>query len=103
MSELVEKWRIAAAEWLDLQNAADLLDDTKHDVFAEIVESMEAKTTAEKERQARLSARWREFRDKWIEAKQEARRSKFRVKYAEMLFDSWRTDNANARAERAKL
>jgi hypothetical protein len=36
MNELVEKWRIRAAEWLDLQEAADILTETKNDVFAEI-------------------------------------------------------------------
>jgi hypothetical protein len=33
MNELVEKWRIRAAEWLDLQEAADILTETKNDVF----------------------------------------------------------------------
>lgn len=101
MTDLVEKWRLAAAEWLDLQDAADLLRETKNDVFAEIVSDQEGSSMAEKERRARITTRWREHRDNMVKAESDARRAKMRVKYAQMRFDSWRTSNANARSERA--
>lgn len=100
MMDALEKWRIASAEWLDLQDAADILRETKNDVFAEIASAMDANTNAEKERMARLSTRWREFRDELVKAEAKARRSKMRVKYADMKWNSLRSMNANARTER---
>ena len=102
MIEDVEKWRIAAAEWLDLQEAADILRETKNDVLAEITSSQPGNSHAEKDRNARMSRQWKEFRDKMLKAESAARRAKLRVKYADMVFDARRTEQANARAERGK-
>ena len=100
MSEHVEKWRLAAAEWLDLQDAADILRETKADVFAEITSRQGHNSEAANQRAARLDPEWKAFRDKMVKAESAARRSKFRVKYAEMQFDHWRSQNANARTEK---
>lgn len=98
--EYVEKWRLAAAEWLDLQEAADILRETKADVFAEICSARSESSEAAKQREARLTDQWREFRGNMLEAEAKARRSKMRVKFAQMEFDAWRTSNANARSEK---
>jgi hypothetical protein len=100
MTDLVEQWRLAAAEWLDLQDAADLLRETKNDVFAEIMSDMNCKTVAEADRTARCTERWQDFRNQMLDAEKKARRAKMRVRYVQMKFDSWRTENANARTER---
>lgn len=100
MSEHVEKWRLRMAEWLDLQKAADILRETKNDVFAQIASSMPGKSNAEKERNARCSTEWEDFRNKMIEAEDVARRARMRVKYEQMCFDAWRTESANDRRER---
>lgn len=102
MSEHVEKWRLRSAEWLDAQEAADLLRETKNDVFAEIKSRMNGKSEAEKDRLARLSSDWIEFRDNMVKAESHARRLKMRVKYESMMFDAWRTEQSNARSERGK-
>lgn len=99
MFDEVEKWRIAAAEWLDLQEAADVLRETKNDVFAEICSGIDAKSEAEKQRLARVSRRWQNHRNDMLKAENVARRAKLRVKYADMIFEAKRTENANARAE----
>lgn len=100
MTEHVEAWRIAAAEWLDAQEAADLLRETKADVFAEIKSGIDAKSEAERDRLARISNDWKDHRTEMLKAEAHARRLKLRVKYAEMQFDSWRTQAANNRIER---
>ena len=99
MSEIVERWRLRAAEWLDAQEAADLLRDTKNDVFAEIKSKMDGKSEAEKDRLARISDEWIEFRSSMIEAESLARRLRMRMKYEQMMFDAWRTEAANNRQE----
>ena len=102
MMEEVEKWRVAASEWLDLQEAADILRETKNDVLAEITSRQPGNSHAEKDRNARISDEWKTFRTNMLEAEAKARRSKLRVKYADMCFDAKRSENANARAERSK-
>lgn len=100
MNEIVEKWRLRAAEWLDLQEAADILTETKNDVFAEIKSVQNGSSEAEKERMARLSPEWKAFRDNMLDANAKARRARMRVKYESMMFDAWRSENANSRTER---
>lgn len=102
MLDEVEKWRIAAAEWLDLQEAADLLRETKNDFLAELASAVDAKSHAERERLARISEAWKSHVQKILKAEADARRAKLRVKYADMMFDAKRTEAANARAERSK-
>lgn len=99
MTEQVEKWRLRAAEWLDAQDAADIMTETKADVFAEIKSKQDGKSEAEKDRLARQSSEWKEFRSSMIDATSTARRMKMRMKYEEMMFDSQRTEAANQRAE----
>ena len=100
MNERVEKWRLAAADWLDAQQAADLLRETKNDVFAEIKSKQPGASEAERDRMARISDEWQNFRNKMIEAEGHARRLKMRVRYEQMVFDAWRTEAANSRNER---
>lgn len=97
--DYTERWRLAAAEWLDKQDAADLLTETKNDVLAEITSRSDGKSHAEKERNARSSAEWREFREAMVKAQAEARRAKFRVQYAKMQREDWLNGAANKRAE----
>lgn len=99
MSERVEKWRLAAAEWLDAQQAADLLRETKNDVFAQIKSAQIGASEAERDRMARISDEWQDFRNKMIDAEGHARRLRLRVKYEQMVFDAWRTEAANSRNE----
>lgn len=101
MNELVERWRLRAAEWLDAQEAADLLRECKNDTFAEIKSGMEGKSEAERDRLARVSEEWKSYRQKMIDAESHARRLRLRVKYESMMFDAWRTEAANSRQEKA--
>lgn len=102
MSEHVERWRLRAAEWLDAQQAADLLRETKNDVFAEIKSKQNGSSEAERDRLARTSSEWRSFRNEMIEAEAQARRLRMRMKFEEMQFDAWRTEAANNRKEQGR-
>lgn len=99
MSELTERWRLAAAEWLDAQDAADLLSDSKADVFAEMSSKASGATNAEKERNARTSPEWRDYRTRMTEANSHARRLKMRLTFAKMQREDWLNGEANKRAE----
>lgn len=101
MNELVEKWRLAASEWLDAKEASSVLRETKNDVFAEIKSKVNASSEAERDRQARLSTDWAVHRSKMLEAEAHERRLSMSVKYRQMQFDSWRTQAANNRQERS--
>lgn len=99
MTDHTERWRLAAAEWLDLQDAADLLVEAKNDVMAEITSKQAGTSHAEKERNARISPEWAAYRAKMIQAQSEARRAKLRLTYAKMKRDDWMNAEANKRAE----
>ena len=99
MSTFTEKWRLAAADWLDLQDAADLLTGSKNDVLAEITSRSEGNSHAEKDRNARCSQEWRDFRTKMTTADSAARRAKLRVQYAKMEREDHMNAEANKRAE----
>jgi len=98
-SHFTERWRLAAAEWLDLQDAADFLEGSKNDVLAEIVSRSPGSSHAEKDRNARISDEWGEHRRKIIEASAAARRAKLRVTYAKMQREDHMNGEANRRAE----
>lgn len=102
MFEEVEKWRIAAAEWLDLKEASELLRETKNDVLAEITSRQDGNSHADNDRRARISQEWKDHRNKMLLAESDERRSKMRLKYADMCFEAKRSENANARAELSK-
>lgn len=102
MSELVERWRLRCSEWLDKEQAAQLLRETKNDVFAEIASKSDGSTNAERERNARISPQWIKHRNAMLEAEHEARKARMRMKYEEMQFEAWRTAQANDRRERAR-
>ena len=99
MSEFTEKWRLAAAEYLDLQDAADVLNEAKHITFAEIVSRTHGNSNAEKERHARLTDEWKEFTDKLLSSNQKARRAKLRLTFVKMQRDDQLNSDANRRAE----
>ncbi len=100
MTELVEKYRLACAEWLDKQKAADILEDTKKIVFAEICSGIDASSEAAKSRLAMISQDWKDHTAKTSEANHEARRARMIVRLRQMEFDAWRTEAANSRNER---
>ena len=100
MTEHVEKFRLACADWLDKQKAADVLNDTRKITFAEIASGIEAPSEAAKSRLAMISQDWKEHTKKTTEANHEARRANMVVKLRQMEFDAWRTEAANARKER---
>lgn len=102
MSEHVEKWRIETAKWLDAQEAADILRETKNDVLAEMMAHTDGSSQAERERLVRCSAAWKEHVAKIVEAEALARRLKMRMKYEDMKWNTWRTENANGRNEKAR-
>ena len=101
MFDELERFRLAAKKWSDLQDAADILRETKNDVLAEITSKQEGKSHAEKERAARVSDDWKEHVAKMLEAESKARHAKLAMKYYDMKFNAERTANANARAERS--
>ena len=99
-AEILERWRLRAKEWSDLQNAASLLRETKNDVFSEMMSHAEGKSIAERERVVRASKEWRDYVIGMVEAEAKARRAHVHLKYEGMVFDAWRAENANNRAEK---
>ena len=97
--DAVEKWRLSAERWADAKDAAEALRETKNDVLAEIISTIEGSSHAERERLARTSVRWKEHMQAMLAAEKAERRAKLNMKLADMRYEAVRTENANARSE----
>ena len=94
----LQKHDEAAREWLDAQYLADQLREAKNDVFARITSEQDGGSNAEKERKARLTQEWKDYRKSMVDAEDKARRARFWMKQKGMEFDGMRSMNAANRA-----
>jgi len=100
-----EQWRTVAAQWVELDAAARLLEETKTSVLAEKINHFRmehggnvAHNAAESA--VKASADWHKFLHEMVGARTKANRARVQKDYLAMLFDEWRSLNANARQER---
>lgn len=100
---LSEQYRLAAKEWVGLQKAADLLEDTKNDQLAALIEAEISKNPDlahnAAERKVRASEHWQRCRENIANANEAARTARIKVKWIEMRFQEWQSYEATKRAE----
>lgn len=99
MFKAITEWEVHVKDWLEKQEQADILREAKNDRLAEIVTKQSGGSHAEKDRQARISDEWKEYRTGMVEAENLARRAKFRVKRAEYGIMAVQDSNASQRKE----
>jgi hypothetical protein len=95
-----EKYRLAALEWVDLDHAARLLEDTKSSVLAQKMAELGDCPVSRAEATVKASADWREFVLSIVNARTEANRKKVEVEFLRMRFSEWQSHEANDRIER---
>lgn len=97
---LSEQYRLVAKEWVELDGAARLLEETKTTVLAQRMKALGDKPAAHAERDVRASPEWAEFIESMVEARTKANLAKVKMKWVEMKFAEWQSSDANQRAER---
>ncbi len=97
-----EQYAEAAAQWVDADAAADILETTKSAVLAEMMgRAMTdgAKSIAAAEQIVKATPEWRDHVIKIVEARREANHHKVTLEYLRMKFQEFMSQEANARIE----
>jgi hypothetical protein len=97
-----EQWHDAGLAWVDAENAAQLLEETKSAVLSQyIAEEIAADpkmSIAKAETMVRSSPKWREFVERMVKARTAANRARINRDYLRMKFSEWVAEDANHRA-----
>jgi hypothetical protein len=96
---LSEVFREAADEWVQLEAAAQLLDDTKSAVMAQRQAMFGDIPVNRAEQQVKASPEWTEYIEKIVSARKAANLAKVNLEYLRMKFQEWSNQEANHRAE----
>lgn len=94
-----EQFRIVAKEWVDLDNAATMLEETKSAVLSQKMAALGDIPVSHAERTVKSSGEWLDFIKKMVDARSAANLRKVQMEYLRMKFQEWNSENANRRAE----
>ncbi len=89
----------AGEDWADKESAADLLEETKKSVLAELVNDAPGSTVAAKEQAALADPAYKLHLKTMVAARKEANRARVRYDAARVLAELRRTQESTRRAE----
>lgn len=94
-----EQFRIVAKQWVELDGAARLLEETKTAVLAQKMKSLGDMPAAHAEREVKASEEWHEFIKQMVDARTAANLARVKMKWCEMKFNEIQSMEATARHE----
>lgn len=94
-----ERFRLAAEQWADLENAAQLLEDTKSLVMAQKQAQCGDVPVNRAEQMIKASPDWLRYVESIVEARKKANMAKITMEYEKMRFHENQGREANVRAE----
>ena len=95
-----ELYRLAALEWVELDSAARMLEDTKSSVFAQYVNDYGDIPISRAEAKVRATDDWLRYVEDTVNARTKANKAKVQCEYLRMRFSEEVSRDANARIER---
>jgi hypothetical protein len=96
---LSEQFRIVAKRWVDLDAAANLLEETKSAVLAQKMAALGDMPVSRAEMTVKASPEWSEHITTIVHARKEANLAKLQLEYIRMKHMEWTSANANLRHE----
>ncbi len=96
---LSEQFRVVAKQWVDADAAANILEDTKSAVLAEMMLGQGDMAVNKAETLVKASPEWRRHVESIVNARRAANRLKVQMEYIRMKSSEWASENANKRAE----
>ena len=96
---LSEQFRIVAKKWVEADNAATLLEETKSAFLNQLMLNQGDMAVSKAEMIVKGSPDWTEYVTKMVEARKQANLLKVQLEYIRMKFYEWQSHNANRRAE----
>lgn len=94
-----EQYRVVAKKWVDQDNAARLLEETKTTVLSEMMAKLGDIPVAHAERTVKSSPEWRGFIESMVDARTKANRFKVQLEYIRMKHGEQQSFEASKRAE----
>lgn len=94
-----EQFRIVAKQWVDADNAARMLEETKTAVLSQKMKALGDLPAAHAERDVKASPDWQEHIKEMVEARSRANKLKVQMEYIRMRFQEQSSFDANRRAE----
>lgn len=94
-----EQFRVAAKEWVQLDNAARMLEETKTAVLSQKMKAKGDVPAAHAERDVKASPEWHDWIKGMVEARTAANLAKVKLDYVRMKASEHMSAEANKRAE----
>lgn len=94
-----EQFRIAAKDWVEKDSAANLLEQTKTAVLAQMISKFGDIPHNKAEREVKASPEWLDHVTKMVKARQAANLARAKKEYINMKFSEWQSGEATKRAE----
>lgn len=94
-----ERFRVAAESWVDAENAAQLLEDTKSIVMAQRQAQLGDIPVNRAEQTIKASPDWQRYVESIIEARKVANMAKVKMEYEKLRFMENQSREASTRAE----
>lgn len=94
-----EQFRITAKQWVELDRAATMLEETKSAVLSQKMNALGDIPVSHAERTVKASPEWSDFIKTMVDARTQANLKKVQMEYLRMKFQEWNSENANRRAE----
>lgn len=97
---LSERYRLVAKEWVELDSAARMFEETKSAVLAQKMAVLGDVPVSRAEQQVKASEDWHSFVTKMVEARTAANLKKVELEWVKMRFSENQSREATERAER---
>ncbi len=94
-----EQYRIVAKQWVDADNAARMLEETKTAVLSQKMAEQGDMPVSSAERNVKASPEWFEFIEKMVTARTASNFLKVKLEFLRMRFSEQQSYEATARAE----
>lgn len=95
-----EQFRLAAKEWVSLDSAASMLEESKSAFLSQRMAALGDVPVSRAELTVKASEEWKQYIQSMVEARTKANLSKVKTEWLRMRFSEWQSHEANARAER---
>jgi len=96
---LSERYRVTAKEWVELDHAARLMEETKSAVLSQQMNALGDMAVSKAELKVKGSDDWHKFIQAMVEARTSANLKKVELEWIRMRFSEQQSKEASARAE----
>jgi len=94
-----EQFRVVAKEWVDLDKAATMLEETQSLILAQKKAALGDIPDNRAEKLVKASPEWMEYVTRRVDARSAANLKKVHMEFLRMRFSEWQSEEANKRTE----